>query len=153
DRQYPVSDLFSGGFMFNKIICAIDGAAITERILLYAMHFGRKEGAVVHIVHAYQLPENYATQDGYDELAQAYRAMARGVVEDARAFLEDVGLQVTGEAIEGPPAQVVLEEADRVGADLILVGHRNPKDVTEMLLGSVSQQILNQSRIPVLVIP
>ena len=139
--------------MFNKVVCAIDGAAITERILLYAMHFGRKEGVMVHIVHAYQLPENYATQDGYEELAAAYRSVAKGVVEDACSFLEDVGLQVSGEAIEGPPAQVVLEEADRVGADLILVGHRNPKDVAEMLLGSVSQQILNQTRIPVLVIP
>ena len=138
--------------MFSKIVCAIDGTAITERLLLYAMHFGKKDGVVIHIVHAYQLPENYVTQDGYDELVDAYRSVAQGLVEDARAFLEDVGLQVSGEAIEGPPAQVVLEEADRVGADLILVGHRNPKDVTEMLLGSVSQQILNQSRIPVLVI-
>ena len=139
--------------MFNKILCAIDGAAIRERILLYAMHFGKKEGAIVHIVHAYQLPEHYVAQDGFEELANAYRAVAKGVIDDAKEFLEEVGLQVTGEAIEGPPAQVVLEEADRIGADLILVGHRNPKDVTEMLLGSVSQQILNQSRIPVLVIP
>jgi universal stress protein G/universal stress protein F len=139
--------------MFNKIVCAIDGAAITDRILLYAMHFGKKEGAVVHIVHAYELPEYYATQEGYDELVKSYQEVARHVVQDAREFLEDVGLQVTGEAIVGPAAQVVLEEADRVGADLILVGHRNPKDVTEMILGSVSQQILNQTRIPVLVIP
>ncbi len=139
--------------MFNKIICAIDGAAVTDRILLYAMHFGKKEGTVIHIVHAYELPEHYATQEGYDELVKTYQEVARHVVQDAREFLEDVGLQVTGEAIIGPPAEVVLEEADRVNADLILVGHRNPKDVTEMLLGSVSQQILNQTRIPVLVIP
>ncbi len=139
--------------MFNKVVCAIDGTALTERILLYAMHFGKKEGVVIHVVHAYQLPENYTTLDGFESLAEAYRSVAQALVEDARSFLEDVGLQVTGEAIEGPAAQVVLEEADRVGADLILVGHRNPKDVTEMLLGSVSQQILNQSRVPVLVIP
>ncbi|GEM_PF-2919367 len=139
--------------MFNKIVCAIDGAATTDRILLYAMHFGKKEGVVIHIVHAYDLPEQYTTQDGYEELVNAYRTVAQHVVQDAREFLEDVGLQVTGEAIIGPAAEVVLEEADRVGADLILVGHRNPKDVAEMFLGSVSQQILNQTRIPVLVIP
>jgi len=68
--------------MFNKIVCAIDGAAVTDRILLYAMHFGKKEGAVVHIVHAYELPEHYATQDGYEELANAYREVARQVVQD-----------------------------------------------------------------------
>lgn len=139
--------------MFHKVLCAIDGAATTERILLYAMHFGKKEGTVIHIVHAYELPAQYATQDGYEELVESYRDVARHVVQDAREFLEDVGLQVTGEAIEGAPPTIVLDEADRVGADLILVGHRNPKDVAEMFLGSVSQQILNQTRIPVLVIP
>ena len=139
--------------MFHKVLCAIDGAATTERILLYAMHFGKKEGTVIHIVHAYELPTQYATQDGYEELVESYRDVARHVVQDAREFLEDVGLQVTGEAIEGSPPTIVLDEADRVGADLILVGHRNPKDVAEMFLGSVSQQILNQTRIPVLVIP
>ncbi len=139
--------------MFNKILCAIDGAATTDRILLYAMHFGKKEGAVLHIVHAYELPQHYSAQEGYEHLADVYGEMARRVVQDAREFLEDVGLQVTGEAIEGDAPTVVLDEADRVGADLILVGHRDPKDVSEMLLGSVSQQILNQTRIPVLVIP
>ena len=139
--------------MFDKILCAIDGAASTDRILLYAMHFGKKEGVVIHIVHAYELPVHYTTQDGYEELSQVYQTVAQHVVQDAREFLEDVGLQVTGEAIIGPAAEVVLEEAVRVGADLILVGHRNPNDVSEMFLGSVSQHVLNQTRIPVLVIP
>jgi len=48
---------------------------------------------------------------------------------------------------------VILGEANRINADLILIGSRNPTDVREMLLGSVSQQVLNAARIPVLVIP
>ncbi len=121
-------------------------------MLLYLMHFGKTENAILHIVHAYQLPTHYAANEGYEDLIASYRRVAENVVKDARDFLADAGLEAQGEAIIGPPAQVILEEAERVGADLIIMGSRNPKDV-QMILGSVSQQVLNASRIPVLVIP
>lgn len=139
--------------MFKTILCAIDGSAATERLLLYVMHFGKKENAEVHVVHAYQLPAQYAAQEGYKALISQYRSVAENVVQDARHYLRETGVEASGDAIEGPPAEVILEEARRVDADLILMGHRNPAHMTDMLLGSVSQQVLNHARIPVLVVP
>lgn len=138
--------------MFKTILCAIDGSAATERLLLYLMHFGKTEHGLLHIVHAYQLPEHYAANEGYDALIAAYRGVALNVVQDARNYLQETDVEVTGEPIEGAPADVILAEAERIGADLILIGNRNPADVTDMLLGSVTQRVLNAARIPVLVI-
>ncbi|NOX61816.1 MAG: universal stress protein [Chloroflexi bacterium] len=138
--------------MFKTILCAIDGSAASERLLLYLMHFGKTENAILHIVHAYELPMHYAANEGYEELIASYRRVAENVVKDALDFLADAGLEAHGEAIIGSPADVILEEATRLDADMIIMGSRNPKDV-RMLLGSVSQQVLNASRIPVLVIP
>lgn len=139
--------------MFQTILCAVDGSAAAERLLLYALHFGKTEQALLHVVHAYQAPTHYAANEGYAELLALYQRMAANVVQDARAFLQETGLEVSGEAIEGNPAEVILAEANRVSADLILLGSRNPADMTDMLLGSVSQQVLATSRIPVFVIP
>ncbi|RME85569.1 MAG: universal stress protein [Caldilineae bacterium] len=139
--------------MFKTILCAIDGSAATERLLLYAMHFGRADQVSLHIVHAYQLPLHYAAQDEYETLVAAYQKVAENVVQDARHFLAETGVQAYGEAIEGNPAEVILAEAERIEADLILIGNRNPADVGKALLGSVSQQVLNAARIPVLVVP
>ncbi len=139
--------------MFKTILCAIDGSAATERLLLYLMHFGKTENGLLHIVHAYQLPEHYAANEGYDALIASYRRVAQNVVQDARNYLQETNVEVTGDPIEGSPADVILAEAERIGADLILIGNRNPADVTDMLLGSVTQRVLNASRIPVLVIP
>ncbi len=139
--------------MFKTILCAIDGSAATERQLLYVMHFGKTENAALHIVHAYQLPAHYAAQEGYEILINQYRQVANHVVEDALHYLRETSVEASGEAIEGMPVDVILEEASRINADLILIGNRNPSDVSEMLLGSVSHQVLNAARIPVLVIP
>ncbi len=140
--------------MFKTILCAIDGSAATERLLLYAMHFGRTEASALHIVHVYQLPAHYAASEGYSDLAAAFRRVAQNVAQDARSFLqEESEVEVTAEVFEGTPADIILAEAARIGADLILLGSRNPADVTDLLLGSVSQQVLNAARIPILVIP
>ena len=139
--------------MFKTILCAIDGSAATERQLLYVMHFGKTEDASLHIVHAYQLPAHYAAQEGYETLIGEYRQVAHHVVEDALSYLRETSIEASGEAIEGAPVDVILGEANRISADLILIGNRNPTDVSVMLLGSVSHQVLNAARIPVLVIP
>lgn len=139
--------------MFQTILCAVDGSAATERLLFYALHFGKTEQALLHVVHAYQAPTHYAANEGYDELVTLYRRVAANVVQDARSFLQETGLEVSGEAIEGNPAEVILAEAGRISADLILLGSRNPADMTDMLLGSVSQQVLTAARVPVFVIP
>lgn len=139
--------------MFQTILCAVDGSAATERLLLYALHFGKTEQALLHVVHVFQPPTHYAANEGYAELVALYRGVATNVVQDARLFLQETGLEVSGEAIEGNPAEVILAEAGRIGADLILLGSRNPADMTDMLLGSVSQQVLAAASIPVFVCP
>ena len=139
--------------MFKTILCAIDGSAASERLLLYVMHFGKTEQALLHFVHAYQLPEHYAANEGYEDLIIAYRHVAQNVVQDARNYLQETSVEVTGETVEGPPAAVILSEAERIGADLILIGSRSPVDRSDMLLGSVTQQVLTAARVPVLVIP
>ncbi len=139
--------------MFKTILCAIDGSAATERLLLYLMHFGKTEHGLVHVVHAYQLPEHYAANEGYDALIAAYLHVTHSVVQDARNYLQETDMEVTGEAIQGEPAEIILAEAGRIGADLILIGSRNPANVADLLLGSVTQRVLNAARIPVLVIP
>jgi len=139
--------------MFKTVLCAIDGSAATEKLLLYVMHFGKTEHTAVHIVHAYQLPHHYAAIEGYETLIAEYHHVANGVVEDARRYLAETGIDASGEALEGPAAEVILQEAQRVQADLIILGSRAPANSSELFLGTVSQQVLNAARTPVLVIP
>jgi nucleotide-binding universal stress UspA family protein len=55
------------------------------------------------------------------------------------------GLLVTSAVLEGNPAEVILEEAERWGADLVVVGSHGYGPVKRRVLGSVSQAVALQA--------
>jgi nucleotide-binding universal stress UspA family protein len=50
-------------------------------------------------------------------------------------------LRVTAEVLEGPPKKVIVEEAERLGTDLILIGSHGHGPVKRFVLGSVSHAV------------
>ncbi len=64
--------------------------------------------------------------------------------------LEDAGVRHRTVMEDGRPASVITRIADQVNADLILVGRRGRGGVAELVLGSVSHELVLQSRRPVL---
>lgn len=68
---------------------------------------------------------------------------ARRTVEQAVGLLQagPGRFEITTEIIEGSPKQVLLEEAESWGADLIVVGSHGRRGLDRFLLGSVSQAV------------
>jgi nucleotide-binding universal stress UspA family protein len=52
----------------------------------------------------------------------------------------------------GRPASVIAELAERLGATLVVVGRRGQNGVAALVLGSVSHELVHQSRVPVTVV-
>jgi nucleotide-binding universal stress UspA family protein len=75
-----------------------------------------------------------------------------GELAQARAFLDQRGIQAEYQPAVGEPADTILEVAERDNADLIVVGTREP-NVLERLLGqSVSQSVSRQAHCDVLIV-
>ncbi|MEZ5582485.1 MAG: universal stress protein [Candidatus Competibacteraceae bacterium] len=66
---------------------------------------------------------------------------------DAHTVLADM------QVIEGLPAQVILDEAKRLNADLIVLGSHGRTALGEMFIGSVAHKVTVKSTIPVLLVP
>jgi len=139
--------------MFRKILFAHDGSSAADRALLYVEHLGRLEEGEVVVVHAYEVPHRYATTDVYDELRETIEKAAWAVVDDAVNELQGAKVLARGVVREGMAARVVLEVADQENASLIVLGTRGPSSTAELLLGSVSTEILRLARCPVMAVP
>ncbi len=139
--------------MFRKILFANEGSPASDRALLYVEHLALVDKAEVIVLHAFQVPANYSTSDSYEELHQAFQKVAWSVVDDVVGEMEHNGVRVRGLVREAPAARAILEVADEEGASLIVLGTRGPSSAQELLLGSVSTEVLRFSRCPVMTVP
>jgi nucleotide-binding universal stress UspA family protein len=139
--------------MFRKILFANEGSPAGDRALLYVEHLARQGNSEVVILHAFEVPHRYALTDAYEELQASFEKAAWAVVDDAVEELEKAEVSVRGIIREGPAAQSILQVATEENASLIVLGTRGPSNAAEMLLGSVSTEVLRFARCPVMAVP
>lgn len=139
--------------MFRKIIFANEGSPAADRALLYVEHLARRYEAEVVVVHAFEVPSRYVTTDVYEELRESFQKAAWAVVDDATQELEKADILVRGVVREGPAARTILEVASEENASLIVLGTRGPSSAAELVLGSVSVEVLRFARCPVMAVP
>jgi nucleotide-binding universal stress UspA family protein len=85
------------------------------------------------------------------DITAELRAGAQDVVERAAEPLRRTGLTVEPVVVDGRAATAIVEEATRFGAELIILGARGHGTIAEMVLGSVSAEVIDTARVPVLI--
>jgi nucleotide-binding universal stress UspA family protein len=61
--------------------------------------------------------------------------------------------RANGMVMEGEPAVAVLQAAENIDADLIVLSTHGRSGIARLLLGSVAEGIIRKSRLPVLIVP
>jgi nucleotide-binding universal stress UspA family protein len=140
-----------GGSLFKNIVLALDGSDGSREAIPLATELAKRDQAALLIAHVEERivgkgggpvhVDEDEIQDGIRELAGELGA--QGI---------DTSIQ-TADVMLGGPAHAIEDIADRAGADLIVVGTRGHSPVAGLLLGSVTQRLLQIARRPVLIVP
>jgi nucleotide-binding universal stress UspA family protein len=123
-----------------------------DPVLEPAAELANELGAVLHVVHAYLLPESAlaawrgrrVSRTGY-----AARIAERLEAQVARYAAPD---RIRCHAVEGSAGAVLSAFADRVRADLLVVGASRRGQMWRGILGTTATQVLRTARQPVLVV-
>ncbi|HSL32965.1 MAG TPA: universal stress protein [Candidatus Limnocylindrales bacterium] len=141
-----------------RVLVAIDGSDAASMAVELVSNLGWPDGTTIDVVEAVE--SGMALFGGpwpaiglvdADLLEADVRDQAVRTVAEAAARLEGHGRNVEQRVLAGRPATVIVEEAKRSKADLIVVGSRGHGAIEEMLLGSVSAEVVDHSTVPVLV--
>ncbi len=89
--------------------------------------------------------------DAYDALLAALRRELEEPLTDAAASLAERGLAVETAVLLGRPASVIVDEATRFEAGLIVLGSRGRGALASTFLGSVAAEVTDQAPCPVLI--
>ena len=98
----------------------------------------------MHVVTAYEDEETVQIEVGSDVFMVTSFDSAEGVAKSVATTLARPGLEVTSGAVMGKPHDVLIEEAERLDAALIVVGNRRMQGPGR-LLGSIANSIAHHA--------
>jgi nucleotide-binding universal stress UspA family protein len=141
-----------------RILVAIDGSESASMAVELVSNLDWPEGTTIQLVEAVESgvelfggPWPAVGLIDADRLEADLREQAERTLAEAADRLTRPGRTVEQTVLRGRPASEIVKEAEQTGADLIVVGSRGHGTIEEMLLGSVSAEIVDHAKVPVLV--
>ena len=137
----------------KKILVAHDGSKLADKALKKAVELAVSFNASLTVLSV--IPELYLT-----ELSDMDRQrIVEALTEETKIAMEKIRISLTGKAIEtktitrqGPPPEKILETAQKMKVDLLVVGSHGRHGARKFLLGSVSSKVVDYATCPVLVV-
>ena len=134
----------------EKVLLATDGLENTTFAARAAVDLAKKGGAELYVIHVWHtVPSPH-----FDHVIRSgLRDFGRETLEQQVRSIEDEGGTVAGAYLrEGQAVEEIVEQAEEIGAGLIIVGSRGRGRIGRLVLGSVSMGLAHRSSRPVLIV-
>jgi nucleotide-binding universal stress UspA family protein len=151
-RAYPEPAKAPAGL--KHLLAPLDGSQLAEQALPYAEHLARSGPAEVTLLYV-EPAQEVATlsRNPRASLREANRKDVEVYLDSIKSGLAGAGVQVQTKTRIGHPAEQITDEAEEESVDLIVISSHGRTGLARWALGSVADQVLHASPVPVLVIP
>ena len=95
---------------------------------------------------------NKSVEEFENELKNKLIEEAKSKMESIKKELEDVGYKVKDIVVVGVPYKEIVKIAEDEGVDIIIMGSHGKTNLRDILLGSVTENVIKKSNKPVLVV-
>jgi nucleotide-binding universal stress UspA family protein len=139
--------------MIRIVLVALDGSPRAPGVFAMAAEVSARFGAVLHPVRSIFVPPEFPAASAGSRMDPLPAHLTLEAMDDLRRFRTQASLAAVGEPIVrvGPPWSVILEVADELDADLIVIGSHGYYGL-DRILGTTAAHIVNHARRNVLVV-
>jgi nucleotide-binding universal stress UspA family protein len=157
--------------MFNKILIAVDSSNIGQKVFQEGLTVAKNNQAEVLLIHVlsseednsplpippditefYPAAGNELTLESWRSQWEAYEKQGLEMLTEYITKAEKQDVQVVSRQLAGSPGKTICQIAKQEQVDLIIIGHRGLRGLSELLLGSVSNYVLHHSTCSVLIV-
>jgi nucleotide-binding universal stress UspA family protein len=144
--------------MYKHILIATDGSEIASKAMAQGIELAKEISATLSAV---TVTEPYETVVVVDTIAIIFpadynkqcEARANKILSVATSAAEAAGIGCDVLHVQNRwPYEGVIEAAEKVGADLIVVGSHGRRGIEGLLLGSQTTKLLTHTKVPALVV-
>ena len=143
--------------MFKHILVPVDGSATAQMAVQKAIGVAQAFGSrvtAIFVIDPYPFT-GVGTDFAYGqaEYLNAATAEANMAIKATKTAFEQAGVKVDTSVVESHAAwRGVVDSAESMQADLIVMGSHGRSGLEKLVLGSVTQAVLSHTRLPVLVV-
>lgn len=142
--------------LFDKILVPVDGSRYSLDAVRLAAKIARFHGSELKLFHVLDA----FVVDKLKSFSKKNRAsIGEELRHNAHGFLKDMEYEIRKEKVnlevlikEGVPHEAILKEASSWGAELIVMGKLGRRGISHIVLGSVTERVVEFSDVPVLVV-
>ena len=146
--------------MFRHILCPTDLKERAYIALRKAVQIAHQFNSTITLLNVH--PEFIAQREremlrvSFDGLKEKYRRIAIESREEMRAEISNLhaeDIQVDYVLREGKPQTIIVEIAEKIGIDLIVICTDGRDNIKDFVTGTITEHVINHASCPVLVIP
>jgi nucleotide-binding universal stress UspA family protein len=142
--------------LFNRIMVPVDGSRSAEQAARFALRLAVQEGCelvVLHVVDEESAADlarfaDRPLEDIVERMKSNGEEHIAGIQKEARAE----GVKTRGQVRVGVPHRVILTAARDEQVDLVVMGKVGRKGPRRVMIGSVTERVLEYIHVPVLVV-
>lgn len=132
------------------VLIATDGSEVARAATEQGLAFADAYDAAVDVVHVLEA-DFFGDVANTEFVTNAARETGTEAVDGVVSMADKKGLSVSTAVTEGDPAEKILEHADTVDADIVVMGKRGIMSPFEDMLGGTVGRVIRRSNRPVLV--
>lgn len=141
--------------MYQRILVPVDGSATSNAALHEAIRFAQQHKAMLKLVHVIEDARFFDAEGmiDYTALQQMARRSGEQVLAHAVAAAQQAGLAAETDLLESDGRRVedlIVAEAKRWMADLVVLGTHGRSGVSRLLFGSVAEGVVRGAHTPIL---
>jgi nucleotide-binding universal stress UspA family protein len=139
----------------QTILVPVDFSDHAEAVIEWAAHLAEEHKSRVVLLHVYHLPVEFQQIEGAYLPADFWTSVkdeAKRQLAIHGDRLRERGLETEEITREGYPATVIEEEAQQLGADLVVIGSHGRTGLKHILLGSIAERVVQKAPCAVLTI-
>ena len=137
---------------YQTIVVGTDGSGRAGAAVRKAFELARLTGATVHAVNVMHTSAAFEDPHSAQLVMDELRDHAEGIKEQLERDARRQGVIVEFHSAVGEPADVLVELAEKLDADLVVVGNRGMSGMKRFVLGSVPNRVSHHCPCSVLIV-
>jgi nucleotide-binding universal stress UspA family protein len=136
-----------------EILLATDGSVYSEGAAKFLTNLNFSSDDEITILHVISnVPFKEDTESYYSSLKQIRQEIAPKIIESTLRILKPVNAKNSPMIIDGYPDKGIIDVAEDLNVDMIVMGARGLKGIEALLIGSITRSVAINSSKPVLII-